>query len=86
MRTKITLLLSLFFIASCSDENSKIRGQFIAGCIHSGVPKSICSCTFKKLESKYTPTELYELNQPYKVPPGSFMKDVMESALSCRNI
>lgn len=81
---KKTLALILFVsIASCSDENSKIRGQFIAGCMQPGVPKSVCSCAFKKLESKYTTEELNKISKT--VPTDKFLKDMMESFLVCQN-
>lgn len=83
MIKKNLILLSLVFVASCSDENSIVRGQFIAGCLQSGVPKSMCSCTFKKLESKYTSEELNKLNKA--APTDKFLKDMMESALACQN-
>lgn len=67
MKTNFAVLLCLLALAACSDENSKLRGQFIAGCIQSGAPKSICACTFKKLEEKYSPSELKALNTPTRL-------------------
>jgi hypothetical protein len=86
MKIKILLsLASIAFLYGCSDENKEVRGEFLAGCIQGGATKSICSCIFKKIEGKYTPDELKKLNSPMNAPPESFLRDIMNSALSCRN-
>lgn len=86
MRDKILLtLFALFFMSGCSDENKEVRGDFLAGCVQSGASKSICSCAFEKLEEKYTPQELSRLNSPMATPSEEFMKDVLVSAIDCRN-
>lgn len=86
MNIRIFLVLAATsLIYGCSDENKEVRGEFLAGCVQSGAPKSICSCTFEKLEEKYTPAELKRFNRPMANPPESFLKDVMASALACRN-
>jgi hypothetical protein len=84
MKAVALTLLCALSLAACSDENSKLRGQFIAGCIQGGAPKSICACTFQKLEEKYSPAELRKLNTPYRAPPESFVKDTMQAALACQ--
>lgn len=78
------MLSALVSLAGCSDENKEIRGQFLAGCVQSGVSKSICSCSFEKLEEKYTPAELKQINSHMGAPSQQFMEDVMESAMACR--
>ena len=78
-------LVLLAALAGCSDENSNLRGQFLAGCIQGGAPKYICSCTFEKLEEKYSHAELVALSDPYKKPADSVMKYVMQSTLQCHN-
>lgn len=52
MKTYAILCAAVLALAGCSDENSKIRGEFIAGCVHGGLSKSVCACSFKKIESK----------------------------------
>ena len=78
-------LVLLAALAGCSDENSNLRGQFLAGCIQGGAPKSICSCTFEKLEKKYSHAELVALSDPYKKPADGVMKYVIQSTLQCHN-
>ncbi|MBB4868277.1 hypothetical protein HNP46_007200 [Pseudomonas nitritireducens] len=70
-------------VSGCSDENSKVRGQFIAGCIQGGAPKAICACTFEKLEASYSPAELKAFNKPYTAPPEVFLKSMMAAARAC---
>lgn len=86
-KTVVTGIVFSAFVslAGCSDENKEIRGQFLAGCVQSGVSKSICSCSFERLEEKYTPEEMKKINSHIGAPPQQFMQDVMESAVACRN-
>lgn len=83
MKKYLTLLAPLVLIAACSDENSKIRGEFIAGCISGGTSKAVCTCTFEKLEAKYSPLELREINR-LAAPPESFLREAFQSAQACR--
>jgi len=86
MKIRIALvLLASGLIHGCSDENKVVRGEFMAGCVQGGAPKSICSCTFEKLEGKYTPDELKVLNRPMAAPPQKFLEDVVTFALACRD-
>lgn len=84
MKKYLTLLPSLLLITACSDENSKIRGEFIAGCMNGGSSKAVCTCTFEKLEMKYSPSELRGINR-LAVPPESFLKEAIQSAQACRS-
>lgn len=84
MKATITLMLSLLLLAACSDENSEIRGQFLSGCIQGGASKSICTCTFDKLEEKYSSAELEAMNTPYKAPPERLIKDAIRFAQACQ--
>lgn len=79
------LCVSLSLLAGCSDENKEARGEFLAGCVSSGTPKSICSCTFEKLEQKYSPEELRRIMLSGALPPQSLLQNVAESALTCRS-
>jgi hypothetical protein len=83
MKINIAVVLGLLAIAGCSDENSKLRGQFLAGCIQGGVSKAICACTFEKLAGKYSPTELKALSVNAN-PPNSFLRDTVGFAQACQ--
>lgn len=86
MKVRIFLLMAITsLIYGCSDENKEVRGEFLAGCVQGGAPKSICSCTFEKLEEKYTPGELKQLGRSMAAPPERFLKDVMTSAMACQS-
>ncbi len=84
MKSIVLALFAIVALAGCSDENSKVRGEFMAGCIKGGAGKSICACTFEKLENAYSPEQLKALNTPYKAPPDSFIKDTLRFAMACR--
>lgn len=83
LRTILTITI-IVFAAGCSDPNKEVRGQFLSGCVQGGVSKSVCFCTFQKLEEKYTPDEMKRLQQSTGSPPVSFLRDVMSSAVACR--
>lgn len=83
MKKYLALLASLALITACSDENSKIRGEFIAGCMNGGSSKAVCACTFEKLETKYSPAELRKINS-LSAPPESFLREVFQAAQACR--
>ena len=84
MKTGLSIALVSFVLAGCSDEYTDIRGQFIYGCVQGGTPKSLCTCTFEKLAEKYPAQALNELNTSGKALPDSFMRDVMQFALECK--
>ena len=83
MKKYLALLAPLALITACSDENSQIRGEFIAGCMTGGSSKAVCACTFEKLETKYSPAELRGINR-LAAPPESFLKEAIKSAQACR--
>jgi hypothetical protein len=84
MKATFAVLLMAVLVSGCSDENTKVRGQFLAGCIQGGAPKAICACTFEKLEAIYSPAELKALNKPSTAPPEAFLKAMVASAQACQ--
>lgn len=86
MKSKLAVLvISLpLTIAACSDENSKVRGEFLAGCVQGGSPKSTCSCVFEKLQDVYTTAELQQMNRAY-TPDQRIIKNAFKFALECRS-
>lgn len=72
---------SLFFcvlvLAGCSDPHSRIRGEFLAGCLQGGASKSICSCTFDKLAVEYG-------DQLENTAPSQLISSMTRSAQECR--
>lgn len=84
MRAAFAVLLMVAMVSGCSDENSKVRGQFLAGCIQGGAPKAICACTFRKLEASYSPAQLRAFNKPNAAPPEAFLMSVVIAAKACQ--
>ena len=78
----IALSLSLLVVAGCSDENSKFKGQFLAGCVDSGSSESYCACALEKLEVQYSPDELSKWNST-GVPPKGFERFVNATKEVC---
>lgn len=83
MKTYAILCAAVLALAGCSDENSKIRGEFIAGCVHGGLSKSVCACSFKKIEAKYSSTELHRMNSA--PPSADFLRNYVTSVRACQD-
>lgn len=80
----ITLLSCLLTLMGCTDENTKIRGEFLSGCIQGGGNRSVCSCTFDELEKKYNTNELNSMASSYSRPPDDMLGNVMRFAARCQ--
>lgn len=85
MRPLVLLLLftSLFILAGCADKNSKIRGEFLSGCLQGGTSKSVCKCVFGKLKETYTDEEFTQLASTYR-PDKRFLNTVKLFGEQCR--
>lgn len=75
---KYSVIAALLLLAGCSDENSHARGEFLSGCVQSGMSNLVCQCTFQKLEAKYSPTELSSGRSDKR------LQDVITAANVCR--
>ena len=85
MRSSMWLVAAAsLLLAACGDENAKLRGEFLSGCVRGGSPKSACECLFGKLEEHYSPKELRALNQT-RTPPPEFKQILGQGILACRN-
>jgi hypothetical protein len=84
---KYKLLLSILVVAltACSDAKTKLKGEFLAGCIQSGGDKSTCSCVFEDLQEKYNFNSSEELEKIVYLDPKSYMEDMGNSVAICRN-
>ena len=83
MRHWVFLSITSLLITACGDENSKLRGEFVSGCVQGGSRKSACECLFGKLEEHYSPKELNALNQTLR-PPQEFKEVVARGVMACR--
>lgn len=70
-------------LAACGDENAKLRGEFVSGCVQGGSRQSACQCLFGKLEVHYSPKELRVLNQTMN-PPPAFKQVIAQGVMGCR--
>jgi len=84
MKYKLVLVSAVLVMMGCSDENLRIKGQFLSGCVQAGAPKSVCVCTFEKLEKKYSPAEMKAMNDLGGRPSEQFIRDMVASAQACR--
>lgn len=79
-----SLVLGMTVLAACSSEESKARGEYLAGCIQSGTDKATCDCTYDKMLKFYTFKELKAMSQSSRgIPPG-FMDNVVKAVLICK--
>ena len=81
--TPILTVLMVIALAGCSDSDP-VRGEFVAGCIHSGASKSDCFCIFNELEEKYSTEELDRLGKEYP-PDEGLLKSTVAASLACRD-
>ena len=83
----IFLAVMLTSLAACSDSKAtKIKGDFLAGCVQSGASKAICFCVYEKIEKKYTTQDLLELeNTQNTAVKKEFMAHAIESTRLCRD-
>jgi hypothetical protein len=80
----IISLLTVSLFACTNDESSKIKGDFLAGCVSSGASKSVCKCIYSKLQEKYTDEELIRINSSRSLTED-FVNDSVNAAQECRN-
>ena len=87
MKFKLFLLLvGMLMVISCSDENSKFKGEYLASCIQMGGTKSACSCIYNKLIAKYSVQEMKKYAAEVSINKGlpkAFVQDSQQFALSC---
>jgi hypothetical protein len=87
IRTLLTLLslMTALLLSGCfgSNEDAKIRGEFIKGCLTSGLDDDTCKCAFDKMEEHYGMEKLRQLNKrPYDIPED-FNQFSLNSMLIC---
>ena len=83
LSTPIVIVFMMVGLAGCSDSDP-VRGEYVAGCMHSGASKSDCFCIFSELEKDYSSEELDRLGKEYP-PDEGLVKSTIAAALSCRD-
>ncbi len=73
----------LFMAFACSDPSSRIRGEFMSGCMQGGAPEEVCECSYARLSPKHSEEELEAVARGNRTVPESLLDDVIESALAC---
>jgi hypothetical protein len=63
------VLVVAFLVSKCSSDTSKARREYIAGCTQSGVPDSVCECTFDKMVDHYGDEVIGGMRRGQSVPP-----------------
>lgn len=81
---KACLVLGITALAACSSEESKARGEYLAGCIQSGTDKAACDCTYDKMLKFYTFKELKAMSHSSRKIPPDFMDNVVRAVLICK--
>ncbi len=82
MKGYVMLFSTVFLLAGCSDDNAKLKGEFIRGCLSSGGNKTVCACVYERLEDKYGQEELLRINTLSRAP-APFLEDGAEFAMQC---
>ncbi len=77
-------MLFMCAITACSNsETSKMRKEFVSGCLQNGASRSICSCIFDEVENNYSAEQLKQMNAG-SIPAG-FPEFAMKSTYKCKN-
>ncbi|MGI0549924.1 hypothetical protein ACRCPE_04520 [Pseudomonas aeruginosa] len=83
MKSKFYLVLGLLVLAGCSDDKSKLRGEFLSGCVQGGSPKPICICIYERLEKTYSTDQLKQIQTGRGPLVSSFLQDSVAHAKAC---
>lgn len=75
-------IATLTILVGCSDANSEMESQFIAGCVNTGGPKSVCECTYSAMEERFGPDEVTRIMQT-SPPDQEAMQYLMSASLRC---
>lgn len=73
--------LAILAMTACSNENTRIKGNFLSACIQAGSTKDVCVCSFDKIEQHYSPKEFRALMIS---PTREFMEFGIQKAAECR--
>lgn len=77
-------VMSVIALAACSSEESRARGEYLAGCVQSGTDKAACDCTYDKLLQIYPFQQLKAMSKsPGRIPPDFFDK-VSQAVMICK--
>ncbi len=71
-------------LVACSSEESKARGEYLAGCMQSGTGKAACDCTYDQLLKIYPFQQLKAMSKsPGRIPPDFFDK-ASQAVMTCQ--
>lgn len=89
MKNRLTLILlsalTTALLAGCfgNNEDAKLRGQFVKGCLTTGLDDDTCKCAFDKMEEHYGIEKLRQLDKrPYDIP-ADFNQFSLNAMLVC---
>jgi len=60
--------LGCVIVLKPSSQATKIRGEILAGCVHSSKSKSECKCIYDKIEDKFSTNDLIIINKAKQAP------------------
>lgn len=83
-KAPITLAALMMLLQGCGDESSRVKGEFIRGCIQTGGTKSACNCVYDKFTDKHEAMELEKLSAPTTKPTDQVVQDLANAAMACR--
>lgn len=70
-------------LPACGDALNRLKGGFLNGCLQSGVPDSICRCTWDGLETHYGEETLLRIERTQQWPKGVMQKSA-RTILQCQ--
>lgn len=84
MNYKLPFLLFLvLLLTACSDAQSKLKGEFLAGCISTGVNKSTCICTFDSIQEKHNFDNIKDFEKFVYLNPQKYLTEAKGAMIDC---
>lgn len=81
---RVVMAFCLLALAACSSEESRARGEYLAGCMQSGADKVTCDCTYDKILKFYTFKELKAMSQSASKIPPDFFNKAEQAVMICK--
>lgn len=94
MKRHLFHIVALVLLSACSSQDSKLRGEFLAGCITSSGSKTLCTCVLDHLEKKYGIAQMKSIENGLSRPNPSeanrklaqeYVQSSVQYAMMCRS-
>ncbi|MBH1425610.1 hypothetical protein I5U31_01165 [Stenotrophomonas maltophilia] len=75
----MTMILSMLLVAC----DGKSRSRYVASCSAQGIPKELCSCSYKELKGKFSTKQIDDYVRGEKLPDREWNGALVDTLESC---